>query len=210
MHDLVIYGAGGLGREVAAMVCRINRRHQFWNLLGCVDDGVQDKTEVDGCPLLGGMDFIRNFGRPLDVALTIAKPSVKRRIFTELKECPHVHLPAIIDETSLLPTDFSPGEGCIISPYCAISSNVRIGSCVFFNTGTLIGHDAVLGDFCSLMCHVDVAGNVNVGEDTLIGDHACILQGLRVGARATVGMGSIVMTPVPDDCTVLGNPARRF
>ena len=27
MHDLVIYGAGGLGREVAEIVRRINERH---------------------------------------------------------------------------------------------------------------------------------------------------------------------------------------
>ena len=38
MHDLVIYGAGGLGREVAEIVRRINERHRFWNLLGFLDN----------------------------------------------------------------------------------------------------------------------------------------------------------------------------
>ena len=44
MHDLVIYGAGGLGREVAEIVRRINERHRFWNLLGFLDDGAEAGT----------------------------------------------------------------------------------------------------------------------------------------------------------------------
>ena len=57
MHDLVIYGAGGLGREVAEIVRRINERHRFWNLLGFLDDGAEAGTFSGGLPILGGRSW---------------------------------------------------------------------------------------------------------------------------------------------------------
>ena len=209
MHDLVIYGAGGLGREVAEMVRRVNERHRFWNLLGFVDDG-KAGGNLGGYELLGGMEFLKGFDRPLDVSVAIASPKTRRKIYEALKPCPHIHFPNVIDVDVTLSSRIDMGEGAIISHFCSVSVDVRLGRCAFLNTGTHIGHDTVLGDFCTVMPSVDISGNVTVGEGTLIGVGSSILQGKRIGAGATVGMGSVVMTDVPDNCTVLGNPARRF
>ncbi|MBQ9565465.1 MAG: acetyltransferase [Synergistaceae bacterium] len=209
MHDLVIYGAGGLGREVAEIVRRINERHRFWNLLGFVDDA-EGQENLGGYVQLGGMDFLKTFGSPLDVALAIASPKAKRRIYGELKVCPHIHFPSVIDVDVTLSSRIEMEEGVILSHFCSVSVETRLGRCVFLNTGTHIGHDTVIGDFCSIMPSVDISGNVTVGEETLIGVGSVILQGKKIGARATVGMGSVVLADVPDNCTVLGNPARKF
>ena len=209
MHDLAIYGAGGLGREVAEMARRINERHRFWNFLGFVDDG-EAEGNLGGHTLLGGMEFVKGFGRPLDVAIAIASPKARRKIYEALKPCPHVHFPNVIDVDAKLSSRIDMDEGVIISHFCSVSVDVRLGRCAFLNAGTHIGHDAVLGGFCTVMSSVNISGNVTVGEGTLIGVGASILQGKRIGANATVGMGSVVLTDVPDNCTVLGNPARRF
>jgi acetyltransferase EpsM len=58
------------------------------------------------------------------------------------------------------------------------------------------------------MPHADISGNVTIGPRTLIGVGAKILQGLKIGSDATVGIGSVVLNDVPDCCTVLGYPAR--
>ena len=209
MHDLVIYGAGGLGREVAEMVRRINERHRFWNLLGFVDDAA-GRENLGGLKQLGGMNFLRSFDRPLDVALAIASPKNKRRIYEELKPCPHIHFPNVIDVDVILSSRIEMGEGVILSHFCSVSVETRLGCCVFLNTGVHVGHDTVIGDFCSVMPSVDISGNVTVGEETLIGVGSVILQGKRIGSRSTVGMGSVVLADVPENCTVLGNPARKF
>ena len=209
MHDLVIYGAGGLGREVAEMVRRINERHRFWNLLGFADDA-EGRQRLGGCEQLGGMSFVKEFGRPLDVALAIASPKTKRRIYEELKPCPHIHFPNVIDVDVILSSRVEMEEGVILSHLCSVSVDTRLGRCVFLNTGVHVGHDTVIGDFCSVMPSVDISGNVAVGEETLIGVGSVILQGKKIGARTTVGMGSVVMADVPGGCTVLGNPARKF
>ena len=209
MHDLVIYGAGGLGREVAEIVRRINERHRFWNLLGFVDDG-NAGGDIGGYLLLGGMSYIKSFGRPLDVAIAIASTKAKRRIYGELKQLQNIRFPNVIDVDVTLSSRIDMEEGVIISHFCSVSVDTHLGRCVFLNTGTHVGHDVIIGDFCSVMPSVDISGNVTVGEETLIGVGSVILQGKKIGAHSVVGMGSVVTAGVPDNCTVLGNPARKF
>ena len=38
MRDIAIYGAGGLGREIACVLKKINMVTPTWNLLGFFDD----------------------------------------------------------------------------------------------------------------------------------------------------------------------------
>jgi acetyltransferase-like isoleucine patch superfamily enzyme len=47
-----------------------------------------------------------------------------------------------------------------------------------------------------------------VKKGATIGTGATILGGLTIGERAVVGAGSVVTRDVPDDATVVGNPAR--
>ena len=49
---------------------------------------------------------------------------------------------------------------------------------------------------------------MTIGDHTFVGAGAVILNGLSVGRRVTVGAGAVVIRDVPDDVTVVGNPAR--
>lgn len=47
---------------------------------------------------------------------------------------------------------------------------------------------------------------VTIGSDSWIGAAATIMA--DVGSRTTIGAGSVVTRPVPNDCVAVGNPAR--
>ncbi len=49
---------------------------------------------------------------------------------------------------------------------------------------------------------------VIIGDDAWIGAGACVLRGVTIGQRSIVGAGAVVTRDVPDDVTVVGNPAR--
>ena len=49
---------------------------------------------------------------------------------------------------------------------------------------------------------------VTIGSDSWIG--AAVVVMANVGSRTTVGAGSVVTRPVPDDCVSAGSPARVF
>jgi maltose O-acetyltransferase len=49
---------------------------------------------------------------------------------------------------------------------------------------------------------------VEIGADVWVGGGAIILPGVRIGARAVIGAGSVVTRDVPDDVFAAGNPCR--
>jgi hypothetical protein len=49
---------------------------------------------------------------------------------------------------------------------------------------------------------------VEIGDDVFLGAGAIILPGVRIGNRVTIGAGSVVTRDVPDNCIVVGNPAK--
>jgi acetyltransferase-like isoleucine patch superfamily enzyme len=53
-----------------------------------------------------------------------------------------------------------------------------------------------------------VSGGVHLGRSSYIGARAAVRQNVRVGERALVGMGAVVLRDVDDGDTVVGNPAR--
>jgi len=68
MDEIVIFGAGGFGREVAWIIEDINRVGKRFELLGFVDDDPQMKGRIlNGYPVLGGIEYLerkRSWGLP--------------------------------------------------------------------------------------------------------------------------------------------------
>jgi sugar O-acyltransferase (sialic acid O-acetyltransferase NeuD family) len=208
VQDIAIYGAGGLGREIRAYLRASDPEGRMWNFSGFVDDGKPKGTLVGDSKIWGDKITLTSTTKPTAVLMGIASPAAKASIYAELSRNPYLTFPILIHPLAHVEPSAVLKEGTIISPHCDISIDVALGLCVFFNVGTQIGHDSVLGDFCSVMPHVDISGNVTVGDRSFIGVGAKILQGLAIGADATVGIGSIVLNNVPDRCTVMGYPAR--
>ncbi|HYV16960.1 MAG TPA: UDP-3-O-(3-hydroxymyristoyl)glucosamine N-acyltransferase [Conexibacter sp.] len=73
-----------------------------------------------------------------------------------------------------------------------------------------IAHNARIGRDAAVIAHAMVAGGAQIGERAWIAPAATIRDQLRVGVDATVGLGAVVVKPVPDGATVAGNPAREL
>jgi maltose O-acetyltransferase len=49
---------------------------------------------------------------------------------------------------------------------------------------------------------------IEIGSDGWVGGGALIMPGVRIGARAVIGAGSVVTRDVPDAVFAAGNPCR--
>ena len=47
-----------------------------------------------------------------------------------------------------------------------------------------------------------------IGNDCVIGIRSIIMPGVTIGNQVVVGSGSIVTKDIPDNCIVVGNPAK--
>jgi len=97
------------------------------------------------------------------------------------------------------------GRGAYVSPYVVIDP--------LYPQLIEIGEGALLGLGCRLLAHEYTAarfrlGRVWVGPGSVVGAFSTVRSGVRIGARATVGMHSFVNDDVPAGATAAGVPAR--
>lgn len=212
MKNIAIFGAGGLGREVATTILGINRREPTWNIIGFFDDGIEKGTPVSHYgKVLGGINEVNETKEPLYVVIAIGSPHSLRAVRERITN-PLVSFPNIIFEpfNCADPSTLKMGEGNIIQGFCYASCDVTIGSFNVLNGMVVIGHDATIGNYNVIMPSVKISGEVKMGDANLLGVSSIVLQQLKIGNGITLGAGAVLMTKPKDGCTYIGNPAKLF
>lgn len=97
----------------------------------------------------------------------------------------------------------------------------KIGKRLFIDhgMGVVIGETAEIGDDVTLYHGVTLGGvswekgakrHPTLGDNVVVGAGAKILGGFTIGHNAKIGSNAVVVKPVPDDATMVGNAARMI
>ena len=210
MKDIAIYGAGGLGREVACLIRLINEQEQKWNFIGFFDDGLAKGFENEYGQVLGGMNDLDAWDKHLDLAIAIGAPKTVQLIASKI-ENPLVEFPNLFAPTTIFldRSNISFGKGNIVCSRSLFSINVKVGDFNIFNSYNTIGHDVTIGNFNSLMPGARISGSVIIGNRNFFGCDSVVLQTLAIGNDTVIGANSTVIRKTKDDTTYVGNPAVR-
>ena len=211
MKDIVIYGAGGFGREIACLLNLINEKRPEWNLIGFLDDNenIWGKKNKYG-KVIGGFDWLNQYDKPLAVAVAVGSPgavqAITSKIINPRIEYPNLYAPTVtlLDEESL-----QIGKGNIFCSNCFISCNVQIGNFNLFNGYIPIGHDVRIGDCNVIMPSCNISGGVVIGNGNFLGVQSVVLQYIKIGNNTRIGANSVIMRKTKDGFLYIGNPAKR-
>ena len=203
LSNLVICGAGGLGREILSLIRR-DYANQFY-VIGFIDDNPNLTGTVEGLPVYS-QDFLDK--QALSVVIGFADPKQKARLFSVLEAKPNLSFPNILSKHAIINSDAKLGKGIVVTDFCSIATNAVIEDAVFLNVAAIIGHDAKIGRACSIMPQCAVSGFVSVGEETLIGAQSFIMQEKTIGSGAIISAGSVVCRNLRDGEVAVTAPTK--
>ena len=87
-------------------------------------------------------------------------------------------------------------------------SNTIIGKNTYLDNQIHIAHNVKIGDNCIIAGQVGFAGSSTIGNQVMIGGQAGVSGHLKIGNKVHIGGGSGVIRNIPDNCKVMGYPAK--
>lgn len=201
---LLIYGSGGLGREVYDLATRINNKNQCWSEIAFIDD-IRPDLELDGVKVLKFSDILQLENTECIVA--VGEPNSREKLHQKLKEN-NQKIATLIDPSAVVSSSAIVEEGSIICAFVLIANKSRICQNVLVQSFVNVGHDILVGSHSVISSGVFPGGGDIFGEKVYIGMGATIKEKLTVGDNTIIGMGACVFQDIPSGVIVLGNPAR--
>ncbi len=193
-HAFVIYGIlHAAGKKVTGYCDVDEKEYNPFDLTYCGTE-----TSEGALKILKQNDFF----------IAVGDNGLRNKIYDQLKQkdlAPGnaIHPSAIIDASAVIAAN-----GVMIAAHVTINPLATIGRGVICNTGCIIEHECVVGDFAHIGPGTVLCGNVKIGNRTFVGANAVIKQGITIGQNVMIGAGAVVVKNVPDNVTVIGVPAK--
>lgn len=208
MKNLIIIGAGGMGRTVYSNALESIGYGKTFVIKGFIDD---DTNALDGFPnyppLLGTIkDYVPEEN---DVFVSSIGGTLRRTCMEEI-----IHRGGefieLIHKTARIYANAKLGKGNFIGAYSVIGNDAVIGDNNMIQSYTVIGHDAHIGSWNRIDTHVTCVGGIVIEDDVNIYTGAVINNKVVIESGANVGALSFVIRKVKAGTTVMGNPAKRL
>lgn len=208
MKNLIIIGAGGMGRTIYSNALESVGYGEKFVVKGFIDDNLQ---ALDGFPNYPPViDTIKDYQpQPEDVFVSSIGGVSRRSCMEEIIRRGGEFM-ELIHQTARIYTNAKLGKGNFIGAYTVIGNDAEIGDYNMIQSYTVIGHDAKIGNWNRIDTHVTCVGGIVIEDEVNIHTSAVISHKVRVESGAHVGALSFVIKKVKAGTTVMGSPAKKL
>jgi len=209
MKNLIIIGAGGMGREIFNLAKLCKGFNTEFKVKGFLDDNKDALLGFDKYPPI--IDSIKHYTTEANDVFICSIGNVvqkKRNIQIILDKGGEffnlIHPDASIGQNVKI------GVGCVVLKNSLIGVDCIIDDYVLIQASTIIGHDVKIGKYSRVDCHVVCVGGTELKDEVTVHSCAVINDRVIVEKGATVGALSFVIRKVKENTTVYGNPAKKL
>lgn len=175
---------------------------------GFVDDNLEALDGFPNYPPVIGT--IRNYQPQQDDVFVSSIGGISRKACMEEIIRRGGEFIELIHQTARLLANVKLGKGNFIGAFTVIGNDAVVGDYNMIQSYTIIGHDTKVGNYNRIDTHVTCVGGTVIEDDVNIHTSAVISHGVVIETGAHVGALSFVIKKVKAGTTVMGNPAKKL
>ncbi|RAP37655.1 acetyltransferase [Legionella quinlivanii] len=196
---LVVMGFGGHARSVADVALSAG-----YEQLVFVDDNAYADERFLNFPV------VNSYPESVTRCCLAAGDNSRRRQQMEWATSNGLEVLSVVSPHAQQSVGIQIGKGCFVGHFASIGPLGLIADGCIINTGAIIEHDCVVGEFSHISVNATVAGKVSIGKHVFVGAGAVIIDGVRIHDDVIIGAGSTVISDINEPGIYVGSPARKL
>jgi len=166
-------------------------------------------NSVFGVPIYVGTEYLSVLRKNNVDSCFIAESSATRRASIYAKLVANgIDVLSFIHSSTLLGGQNRIGSGTVIFPGCNLGFKTDIERCTIIQSGGLIEHHSVVGNYVNIFPRVTTGGFVKINDFARINISVDISNRVSIGQNSEIGAGSLVLRSCEANCVYYGRPAR--
>ena len=205
---MLIVGAKGFAKEVLE-VCHQN--NELNNLVFYDDVNIDIGDNLYGqFPILNSIELAKKYFEEVDnrFNIGIGNPILRQKMDQKFSEIGGVFTSLISPNAKIGSYNVEIMSGVNILDDVKISNDVKIGRGTMIYYNSIITHDCFIGNFVEISPSVKILGRTTVQDFVHLGTGCTIFPDINIGKNVIIGAGAVVNKDIPDNCTVVGMPAK--
>ena len=212
MKNIIVMGGLGSGMIASSII----DHYPDLSLLGLINDGFPVGTELGKftkIKVVGSSADVPKFLEDKDTFVILAYKTMKKEkeMWEQYMEMnlPKNKLINLFHPTSIRPLGYCQvGNGILMAANSQLSADTVLSdSCMLFGNA-FVGHDSFIGEYVTIANNASIGAEVVVGNAVHIGSNCTIRQKVKIGDYSLIGMGSLVLGDIPENCIAAGVPAK--